>query len=125
MIYCAIGKRARLLKPGNMMTGQAFTIRRWNSARSGTVPTKAARHKSRAAFLISLFEGSIAMVERREPKPMEIQSFRSETDGAKSMASAPSKRGRAPRTTARAIARSQADTTRKRSLKKQRSMLQD
>jgi hypothetical protein len=26
------------------------------------------------------------MVERREPKPMEIQSFHSETDGAKPMA---------------------------------------
>jgi hypothetical protein len=107
------------------MTGQALPIRRWNSARGGTVPTKAARHKSRAAFLIFRYEGPIAMVERREPKPMEIQSFHSETDGAKPMASVPSKRGRAPRTTARAIARSQADTTRKRSLKKQRGMLQD
>jgi hypothetical protein len=65
------------------------------------------------------------MVERREPKPMEIQSFHSETDGAKPMAPVPSKRGRAPRTTARAIARSQADTTRKRSLKKRRSILHD
>jgi hypothetical protein len=65
------------------------------------------------------------MVERREPRPMKIQLFHSETDGAKPMASAPSKRGGVPPTTARAIGRSQADTTRKRSLKKQRNMLND
>ena len=80
--------------------------------------------KSRAAFFSSR-RRAVAMVERREPRPMEIQSFHSDTDGPKPMASAPSKRGRASRTTVRPIARSQADTARKRSLKKQRSMLLD
>jgi hypothetical protein len=50
-----------------MMTGQALPIRRWNSARSGTVPTKAARHKSVGRLFDFRYDGSIAMVERRGP----------------------------------------------------------
>ena len=40
----------------NLKSAQALSPRRWNSARSGTVPTRAARRKSRAAFLLIRFE---------------------------------------------------------------------
>jgi hypothetical protein len=63
------------------------------------------------------------MVKKRKSTPMETQPGRGPADIATPMAHASSKRGHVPGMSRSALPRSQADTVRKRSLKKQRSML--
>jgi hypothetical protein len=89
------------------------------------VPTKAARHKSRAAFLFRPFIGSNAMVRRLKSVPMETQPVDRTTEAATPMARAPSKRSQVTGTASSPMPRNQAETARKRSLKKQRSLLHD
>jgi hypothetical protein len=63
------------------------------------------------------------MVNRRKSIPMETQGVHRLTEAATPMASAPAKHTRVSKTPTSATSRSQAEATRKRSLKKQRSML--
>jgi hypothetical protein len=63
------------------------------------------------------------MVKQRKSTPMETQPGRGPADIATPMAHASSKRSHVPRTPTSVLPRSQADVARKRSLKKQRSML--
>lgn len=69
------------------------------------------------------FKGSNAMVNRRKSVPMETQPDRRRTDAATPMAHASSKRSAVSGKSTSALSRSQADATRKQSLKKQRGIL--
>jgi hypothetical protein len=63
------------------------------------------------------------MVRRRKSVPMETQPARHSTEAATPISDAPSKRNQSPGTPTSGMSRSQAETARNRSLKKQRSML--
>jgi hypothetical protein len=63
------------------------------------------------------------MVEQRKSIPMETQPDRRPTEAATPMAHPSSKRSQVREKSTLSLSRSQADATRKRSLKKQRSML--
>jgi hypothetical protein len=63
------------------------------------------------------------MAGRRKSIPMETQPGRHSTEAATPMSDAPSKRHQSPGKPTSGMPRSQADTARKSSLKKQRSML--
>jgi hypothetical protein len=69
------------------------------------------------------FKGSPAMVKQRKSTPMETQPGHGATHVATPMAHASSKHGQAPGKSTSLLSRSQTDAARKRSLKKQRSML--
>jgi hypothetical protein len=68
------------------------------------------------------FEGSSEMARRRKSVPMETQPVHRSTGTATQMAHASAERSQAPGAPASVMPRSQAETARKRSLKKQRSM---
>jgi len=63
------------------------------------------------------------MVKQRKCTPMETQPGRGPTGVATPMAYASSKRGQAPAKSTSPLSRSQADAARKRSLEKQRHMM--
>ena len=63
------------------------------------------------------------MARKREVTPMETQPIRSQIEAATPMVPAPSKPSKAARRSTPPI--SQAETARRRSLKKQRGMLRD
>jgi hypothetical protein len=63
------------------------------------------------------------MVRKRKSIPMETQPGRHATEAATPMSDAPSKRHQAPGAPTSGMPRSQAETARMRSLKKQRGML--
>jgi hypothetical protein len=65
------------------------------------------------------------MARKREVTPMETQPIRSQSETATPMAPAPSEPSKAAGRSTPPITRCQANTSRRRSLKKQRGMLRD
>jgi hypothetical protein len=65
------------------------------------------------------------MARKREVAPMETQPIRRQIEAATPMALAPPKPSKTARRSTPPITQGQADTARRRSLKKQRGMLRD